>query len=232
MRRILFSETDFTSLPNPPAGFKYIGFDGPNFSEKDENGSTTPTGGGAGLTDITYSAISTAIDGNTLIPGSYYRITDFRTCYDQPDYDFNGDTIEEGNWKQGPVSPIIVFAISSDSLASDAYQPEYPNANIKYDVSFSETEVTGGTAYGRITYRKDERGNAFDYDFRDVLFKRYDAYFSESVYEGTVSIGASGSFGVLTGVHTSFDNFESGDIVGVLNIDNNPIVSYYEIVSI
>ena len=28
MRRILFSETDFTSLPNPPAGFKYIGFDG------------------------------------------------------------------------------------------------------------------------------------------------------------------------------------------------------------
>jgi hypothetical protein len=38
MRRILFSETDFTSLPNPPAGFKYIGFDGPNFSEKDENG--------------------------------------------------------------------------------------------------------------------------------------------------------------------------------------------------
>jgi hypothetical protein len=232
MRRILFSETDFTSLPNPPAGFKYIGFDGPNFSEKDENGSTTPTGGGAGLTDITYSAISTAIDNNTLIPGSYYRITDFRTCYDQPDYDFNGDTIEEGNWKQSSVSPIIVFALSSDSLASDAYQPEYPNDNIKYDVSFSETEVTGGTAYGRITYRKDERGNAFDYDFRDVLFKRYDAYFSESVYEGTVSIGASGSFGVLTGVDTSFDNFESGDIVGVLNIDNNPIVSYYEIVSI
>ena len=232
MRRILFSETDFTSLPNPPAGFKYIGFDGPNFSEKDENGSTTPTGGGAGLTDITYSAISTAIDGNTLIPGSYYRITDFRTCYDQPDYDFNGDTIEEGNWKQSSVSPIIVFAISSDSLASDAYQPEYPNDNIKYDVSFSETEVTGGTAYGRITYRKDERGNAFDYDFRDVLFKRYDAYFSESVYEGTVSIGASGSFGVVTGVDTSFDNFESGDIVGVLNVNNNPIVSYYEIVSI
>ena len=232
MRRILFQETDFTSLPNPPAGFKYIGFDGPNFSEKDENGSTTPTGGGAGLTDITYSAISTAIDNNTLIPGSYYRITNFRTCYDQPDYDFNGDPIEEGNWKQSSVSPIIVFAISSDSLASDAYQPEYPNDNIKYDVSFSETEVTGGTAYGRITYRKDERGNAFDYDFRDVLFKRYDAYFSESVYEGTVSIGASGSFGVVTGVDTSFDNFESGDIVGVLNINNNPIVSYYEIVSI
>ncbi len=232
MRRILFSETDFTSLPNPPAGFKYIGFDGPNFSEKDENGTTTPTGGGGGLTDITYSAIRTAIDDNTLTPCSYYRITDFRTCYDQPDYNYNNSAITEGNWKQASVSPIIVFALSSNSLASDAYQPEYPNDNIKYDVSFSQTEVTGGTAYGRITYRKDERGNAFDYDFRDVLFKRYDAYFSESVYEGTVSIGASGSFGVVTGVDTSFDNFESGDIVGVLNINNNPIVSYYEIVSI
>jgi hypothetical protein len=185
-----------------------------------------------GLIDITYSDIIYAIDEGDLIPGSYYRITDFRTCYDQPDYDYSGDPITGENYKQASVSPIIVFAISSDSLASDAYQPEYPNDNIKYDVSFSETEVTGGTAYGRITYRKDERGNSFDYDFRDVLFKRYDAYFSEIVYEGTVSIGASGSFGVLTGVDTSFDNFESGDIVGVLNIDNNPIVSYYEIVSI
>ena len=47
MRRILFQETDFASIPNPPAGFKYIGFDGPNFSEKDENGTSTPTGGGS-----------------------------------------------------------------------------------------------------------------------------------------------------------------------------------------
>ena len=260
MRRILFQETDFNALPNPPAGFKYIGFDGPDFSIKQENGQISesigatgpkgatgsqgiqgiqgPTGpaGSVGTSstvlDVTYSELLDLIDEGDLTPGKFYKITDFKTCYDQPDYDFNGDTIEEGNWKQSSVSPIIVFAISSDSLASDAYQPEYPNDNIKYDVSFSETEVTGGTAYGRITYRKDERGNAFDYDFRDVLFKRYDAYFSESVYEGTVSIGASGSFGVVTGVDTSFDNFESGDIVGVLNINNNPIVSYYEIVSI
>ena len=232
MRRILFSETDFASLPNPPAGFKYIGFDGPNFSEKDENGSTTPTGGGAGLTDITYSAITNAIDENTLIPGSYYRITDFKTCYDQPDYDYNSDPITDGNYKQGTVSPIIVFAISSDSLSSDAYQPEYPKDNIKYDVSFSQTEVTGGTAYGRIVYRKDNQGNEFDYDFREVFFKRYDAYFSEEVSDGTISIAASGSFGVVTGVDTFFDNFATGSVVGVLNTNTEYIVDYYEIISI
>lgn len=47
MRRILFQETDFNALPNPPAGFKYIGFDGPNFSEKGEDGETIQAGGGA-----------------------------------------------------------------------------------------------------------------------------------------------------------------------------------------
>jgi len=73
-------------------------------------------------------------------------------------------------------------------LASDAFQPQYPNDNIKYDISFNETEVTDSPAFGRITYRKDDRGNAFDYDFREVRFKRYDLFFSEQVYNGTISI--------------------------------------------
>ena len=165
MRRILFQETDFNALPNPPAGFKYIGFDGPDFSIKQENGQISesigatgpkgatgsqgiqgpigatgpkgatgsqgiqgiqgPTGpaGSVGTSsavlDVTYSELLDLIDEGDLTPGKFYKITDFKTCYDQPDYDFNGDTIEEGNWKQSSVSPIIVFAISSDSLASD-----------------------------------------------------------------------------------------------------------------
>lgn len=57
MRRILFQETDFESLPNPPAGFKYIGFDGPNFTEKDDTGVSSPAGGSGGLTEITHSQI-------------------------------------------------------------------------------------------------------------------------------------------------------------------------------
>lgn len=38
MRRILFQETDLNSLPNPPAGFKYVGFDGSDFSIKQGDG--------------------------------------------------------------------------------------------------------------------------------------------------------------------------------------------------
>jgi len=54
MRRILFQESNFTSLPNPPSGFKFIGFDGPNFSEKDDTGLVNQTG----ASDSFYIAIN------------------------------------------------------------------------------------------------------------------------------------------------------------------------------
>jgi hypothetical protein len=198
---------------------------------KDSEGNISSTGGG-GIVDTTYSELYGLWDDMTLTAGTYYKITDFKTCYDQPDFDVYGSSIQVGNYRTGSISPIIVFALDSGSLASDAFQPQYPNDNIKYDISFNETEVTDSPAFGRITYRKDDRGNAFDYDFREVLFKRYDLFFSEQVYEGTISIEQSGSFGFITGSGTSFENFETGDNVGVLSIDNQPLVNYYEIVSI
>ena len=242
MRRILFTETDFTTLPNPPAGFKYIGFNGPTFTEKDENGSSTPTGGGgsASFTEITYQTLRTLQDGSELTPGGYYLITNFKTCYDQPDYDSDGSpTFSASNYKVSQESPILVFAISANELAANAYQPNYPKDEIKYDISFNTTEVTGGTAYGRITYRKDDNGNAFDYDFREVLFKRYDAYFSEQVYSGLISITGTYSNGqeVITGVVTGdgdsyFGNFATGSVIGVLNQNTDPIVNYYEVLEV
>jgi hypothetical protein len=187
------------------------------------------------ITHTTYSELVDKITNSLLIPGRFYLITDYQTCYDQPDYDYNGNPITIDNYKIGNISPIIVFALDSSSLASDAYQPEWPNDNIKYDITFNQTEVTSNPAFGRITYRKDDQGNEFDYDFREVLFKRYDAYFSENVYVGTVSIEFSilgANFADVTGIGTTFTDFTTGQIVGVLDVNNNPIVTYYEIVSI
>jgi hypothetical protein len=191
--------------------------------------------GTGGLVEVTYDELANLKAEDSLIAGTYYVITDFKTCYDQPNYNYNGATITTGNYKQGSVSPIIVFAISSDALAADAYQPEFPKDKIRYDITFNQTEVTSGDAFGRITYRKDNQGNEFDYDFRTVLFKRYDAYVSDSIYNGTVSIDFSilgVNFGDVTGVGTTFTSFSTGQIIGILNTSNNPIVSYYEIVSI
>ena len=198
---------------------------------KDSEGNISSAGGG-GIVETTYSELYGLWDDGALTAGTYYKITDFKTCYDQPDYNVFGNAITTGNYRTGSVSPIIVFALDSNNLASDAYQPEYPSDNIKYDISFNDTEVTSNPAFGRIIYRKDERGNEMDYDFREVRFKRYNTYFSEEVYNGTISVIETGSFAYITGSETSFQNFTTGDIVGVLNINNNPLVSYYEITSI
>jgi len=198
---------------------------------KDSEGNITSAGGG-GLVETTYTELYGLWDDAALSPGTYYKITNFRTCYDQPDYDVFDAPIEVGNYRTGSLSPIIVFALDSGSLAADAFQPEHPNDKIKYDIAFTQTEVTSNPAFGRIVYREDNQGNAFDYDFREVRFKRYNTYFSEDVYNGTISVIESGSLAFITGSGTFFQNFVPGNVVGILDLNNQPIVEYYEIVSI
>jgi hypothetical protein len=201
-----------------------------SIKSKDSEGNISTAGGG--LVETTYSELSASFVAGTLTPGTYYKITNFKTCYDQPNYDAFGAPITTGNYKTGSVSPIIVFALDSGSLAADAFQPQYPNDNIKYDVTFNQTEITTGSAFGRIVYRKDDRGNVMDYDFREVLFKRYDAYLSDGIYDGTISLSMTGSAGFISGSGTGFTNFSSGSIVGVLDTNNNPIVTYYAILEV
>ena len=218
MRRILFSETDFNTLPNPPAGFKYIGFDGPNFTQKDDAGTATPTGGGAGLSNVSYSELTLLIGSQSLTPGTYYRITDFKTCYDQPNYDIYKQPITTGNYKVGNTHSIIVFATSENTLSSDAWQPDYPKDTIKYDFSFTQSEVTSGTAYGRITERIDEWNNRTDYDHREVLFRRYRHYYYDiDILPGDIDIISSGT---VSGYGTQFDvDFAVDDYLFLQNIN-------------
>ena len=228
MRRILFQETDFNALPNPPAGFKYIGFDGPDFSIKQENGQISesvgatgpkgatgsqgiqgPTGpagsGGTSSTvlDVTYSELLDLIDEGDLTPGKFYKITDFKTCYDQPNYNINRNAIYTGTYKVGNTHSIVVFAISSDKLSVDAWQPDFPEDRIKYDINYSTTYTTGGTAFGRITERVDEWNNRTDYDHREVLFRRYKHYYPDlTPLSGTIDMIESGT---VSGINTQFN---------------------------
>jgi hypothetical protein len=185
---------------------------------------------GINHTEIVYSGLTFLMNVGQLIVGQYYLITDFKTCYDQPDYDVYGGTITTGNYKQGSVSPILVLATGVDTISQFAYQPQYSGDTIYYDPYFSVTEVTGGEAFGRITYRIDDKGNAFDYDFREVLFKRYNTYSANNFYGGTVSIDGSGN---VTGVGTLFTNTTSVEnVIGIVNPNRPYGVDFYQVVSI
>jgi len=179
----------------------------------------------SGLINVTYSELVNKITGETLTSGQFYLITDFRTCYDQPDFDVNGNSITTGNYKTSEIEPVIVFSTSANTISSNAYQPTYPNDKIQYDWTFSTTEVTSGTSYGRITERIDEFNNRTDYDHRTILFKRYKLFTYREQLNGTIELISGGT---VNGVGTSFNSLTVGDVVYLPNVSP----SYFEIVSI
>ena len=173
------------------------------------------TSGGASLVSVTYTGLTNLISTNGLTTNSSYLITDFRTCYDTPEYNINGTSKRgtEIDYKQGNVEPIIVLATSVNTISSTAYQPAYPKDRIQYDYNFSTTEVTGGVAYGRINERIDEYNNRTDYDHRNISFNRFQSYNKASKLSGVI-INLAWSQNILMGNNTSFlSEVNPGDIL-------------------
>ena len=178
--------------------------------------------------EVTYSELVNNITGETLSPGTFYTITDFRTCYDQPDFTWNGNSITEGNYKQSDVEPIVVLATSANTISTTAYQPSYPNDRIQYDWTFNITEVTSGTSYGRITERIDEFNNRTDYDHKTILFKRYDNYYYEDTDISTGTIELIENTGEVIGTETVFSDYNTGDYIAIPSANG----TFFEIISI
>jgi hypothetical protein len=182
----------------------------------------------------TYSQFVAEANNGVLTPGRFYLMTDYQTCYDQPNYDNTKNPITTGNYKTGTTEPILLLAISTTGFSPTVYSTLYPNDKITYDITWNTTEITSSPAKGRITERIDNFNNRTDYDNRSILFKRYHGY---SVYNennplsGLVGIsGLTGTTAVLYGnTGTTFTlNFEIGDIVSVQNL--NP--SFFEVLSV
>jgi hypothetical protein len=229
MQFIQFQSQDPNSLNTPLAGNFNLFVDQAdnNLKLKDSAGEVYGGNSGGGYSEVTYSGLVNTITTSGLTAGSFYLITDFRTCYDQPDFDYNNNTITTGATKQAAVEPIMVFATSISTISTEAYQPLYPNDRIQYDWTFSATEVTNSTAFGRITERIDEFNNRTDYDHRTILFKRYRlfTYRGDQPLNGTIELFEDG---LVEGNNTSFELLSVGDVIYVPS--EGP--SYYEITSI
>jgi hypothetical protein len=199
------------------------------FDELDGNFTYLESISAGGVTNVSYSELISKISADELTVGALYKITDFKTCYDQPNFDYNGDPITSGNYREASVQPIIVKAITTDKLSEEAWQPDFPKDQIKYDVTFDETEITAGTAYGRITERIDDNGNRTDYDHRNILFKRYFSYSLDNRLSGWI-YQVDGS--TIRGVDTDFvDDLSEGDIV-FLPIPGSDGQAFFEVKTI
>ena len=186
---------------------------------------------------VTYSELYNMVTGSSLNAGVFYLITDFQTCYDQPDFDYNGNPITGVNtYHVATIDPILVLATSENTLSPNAYQPSYPNDKIQYDVNWNVTEATASPAKGRITERIDEFNNRTDYDHRTVLFKRYKYYTRDLFMTGRI---ISMNQGVVVGDGTLFQSeLVVGDIIlinsvlSTWNPSSGAFPQYYEVLSI
>lgn len=159
-----------------------------------------PSGGS--ITDVTYAELVAAIGANELVPGSLYRITDFQTVHYMNDG--NSGVIEVAGEKvinTGPIEPIIVLALSSNSLSRIAHSELYPQDVLWYDwnpdnwvyeltVGSMENVIVPG--WKGIIYQREDTALAVTVgcDFRHVKNRRWklsasqggSAYSAETTY--------------------------------------------------
>ena len=159
--------------------------------------------GGSFYIEVTYGALLGLISSNSLGTASNYLITDYQTVYLAPDYYVDGGT-RASSASTGPVEPILVTALSCNSLEVDAYQPAWPLDTIKYDVT-QQSIGSDGISMGSIIERVDQYGNRTDYDHRNILYKRYQSY--------NRATNISHSDNRLAGVITDYD-CTTGDVYG------------------
>lgn len=128
------------------------------------------------LINITYSELKSLRDSSKLIPGRWYRITDYECT-----------TTQEDTRSANHIFDIIVLALSPNSLSEEARAIQHEedtyfanndllawkvwytidNDNTKY--SWADSTNGKGVIYRLI----DEFGNECPYDFKNVLFARW-----------------------------------------------------------
>ena len=205
------------------------------------------------LINITYSELKSLRDSSKLVPGRWYRITDYECT-----------TSASGTRSAGHQFDIVVLALSNNSLSEEARAIQHEedtyfanNNLLAWKVSYTldndtsrfewaDTENGKGVIYRLV----DEFGNECPYDFKNILFQRYLCadntqngdvfddmgnqylYWSTNVTPFTIFGAVSAPFTVNSGNSAYFytftnqlvsDNFIDNSLAG--NCRNNVITS-------
>ena len=143
-------------------------------------------GGGTALqVSMTYAQLIANIGANTLVPGQQILLTDYHTSQYIPYSGTGGGGIGGEAVNVGPTEPLVLTAISNNTLSLVAQSLQHPEDVILYlpsvpDGNYEYAPVSGK---GCIIYRRDQkRSIARDYDWRNVVFRRWETVIGNGLY--------------------------------------------------
>ena len=165
--------------------------DGFNARNDGMNSGMTPGGGGGGSTpaqmavSTTYAALKALRNGGNLVPGTWYRITDYACT-----------TTQANTQSAGHAFDIIVHADDASHLNENAYAAHHNGDNyftnckleawqLKYCLDndtnrFAWADDTNGK--GVVYWMKDEWDNECPYDFKNIQFVRHEKDLQHMVF--------------------------------------------------
>jgi len=122
-----------------------------------------------------YSDIKAKINASSLVPGKFYRITDYTTT-----------TTQEGTQSAGHQFDIIVLAINDHTLSENAHAIQHEGDTYFSDVNVQSWDIKycfdnnkdrfywadTDNGKGVIYYMEDEWHNVCYYDFKNIMFTR------------------------------------------------------------
>jgi hypothetical protein len=159
----------------------------------------------------TIAQLRAAMAAKALRKNAKYEATDFQTIYDQPDFNSDGSPKATVVTKTANAEHLVFTANSDSTFDNYVSSIEFPTDKIKFDFTYTQTEYSSTPAKGRITYREDVKGNITDYDFRNVLFKRYERTTGSGVYSEWKDNGEDSDEFLTFGVYDySFGNTFTG----------------------
>lgn len=140
--------------------------------------------------NLTYAQLLTNIAGSTLVTGETITITDFQIIT----YIQNSGAIGSEVIHYGSIEPMVARAISPNQLAPEIVSTVNPTDIIYYEPIFTDRQYdavnSGGiTSTGVITYREDLQGVARQYDWRNVVFRRWETSAGSGIFDSITDTG-------------------------------------------
>lgn len=181
MSKIIFETQDFNLIPNPGLNEFILGVDLDGLPKLKRANDTIILGINESsiitYQSVTYAQFLTLINTSNLVKGTVYLINDFVTRHYLQYTDSNGDgTSNDELINTGSPEPLVLVATSVNTYNPEVKSITFPNDFIiwKHTLADRERDYVGdGNSRGCITFRRSEAGNARDYDFRQVKFRRW-----------------------------------------------------------